>query len=455
MNKDLLLRTLERWHDEDQHQKIIDTIHDLPEEDVDYTLKSLLARALNNLDRMEDAVQVLLSIESEGTDDPMWYYRLGYAYYYLHREEEALPLFQRAYELAPDEDTQRFIDLCEQGAPLPGGPVMYSEEEQAAIEQHIARYFGPNENVFHELISYDIHVDIYIVEPTPERNYYTLVTGGMGARPMNVPEELEDEEVDRAELLITLPPDWNLQSQDENDYWPIYWLKVLARLPINENDWLGYGHTIETGEGDETIAPNAPFQGLMLVTPQEVPEAAHTCRLPNGDAVRFYQVIPLFKEEMDYKLDHDADALIDRMEHVSHVVNIYRKNTCASVQDLQQTEKDFYLKADEIYPLLNGWDEADGCFASDRITVDGCKVGYMYRETPDEEWTADSGWRFLAGDEDEAYMDDPDKVGLYRLNTVCNYDRDIIPLLHAPYNTAYERGDDGKFHECEFTPSTE
>ena len=30
MNKDLLLRTLERWHDEDQHQKIIDTIHDLP-----------------------------------------------------------------------------------------------------------------------------------------------------------------------------------------------------------------------------------------------------------------------------------------------------------------------------------------------------------------------------------------------------------------------------------------
>ena len=217
MNKDLLLRTLERWHDEDQHQKIIDTIHDLPEEDVDYTLKSLLARALNNLDRMEDAVQVLLSIESEGTDDPMWYYRLGYAYYYLHREEEALPLFQRAYELAPDEDTQRFIDLCEQGAPQPGGPVMYSEEEQTAIEQHIARYFGPNENVFHELISYDIHVDIYIVEPTPERNYYTLVTGGMGARPMNVPEELEDEEVDRAELLITLPPDWNLQSRDENE----------------------------------------------------------------------------------------------------------------------------------------------------------------------------------------------------------------------------------------------
>lgn len=258
MNKDLLLRTLERWHDEDQHQKIIDTIHDLPEEDVDYTLKSLLARALNNLDRMEDAVQVLLSIESEGTDDPMWYYRLGYAYYYLHREEEALPLFQRAYELAPDEDTQRFIDLCEQGAPLPGGPVMYSEEEQTAIEQHIARYFGPNENVFHELISYDIHVDIYIVEPTPERNYYTLVTGGMGARPMNVPEELEDEEVDRAELLITLPPDWNLQSRDENDYWPIYWLKVLARLPINEDDWLGYGHTMKRERATRPSRPTLP-----------------------------------------------------------------------------------------------------------------------------------------------------------------------------------------------------
>lgn len=32
------------------------------------------------------------------------------------------------------------------------------------------------------------------------------------------------------------------------------------------------------------------------------------------------------------------------------------------------------------------------CLASDKITVDGLPVGYMYREEPEEE--DDSGWRF-------------------------------------------------------------
>ncbi|MCC8361803.1 DUF2185 domain-containing protein [Lysobacter sp. A6] len=33
--------------------------------------------------------------------------------------------------------------------------------------------------------------------------------------------------------------------------------------------------------------------------------------------------------------------------------------------------------------------------ASDRITVDDAKVGYCYREDPED--SVDSGWRFFAG----------------------------------------------------------
>ena len=58
-----------------------------------------------------------------------------------------------------------------------------------------------------------------------------------------------------------------------------------------------------------------------------------------------------------------------------------------------------------------------------RITVEGYKVGYCYREKPDGGW--DSGWRFTAGDESEAYMDDPNNAGIYKLNTICNDDPDI------------------------------
>ncbi len=44
---------------------------------------------------------------------------------------------------------------------------------------------------------------------------------------------------------------------------------------------------------------------------------------------------------------------------------------------------------------LIDWNEpnGEGCIVSDRITKEGFKVGYMYREAPDED-NPDSGWRF-------------------------------------------------------------
>ena len=78
-----------------------------------------------------------------------------------------------------------------------------------------------------------------------------------------------------------------------------------------------------------------------------------------------------------------------------------------------------------------------GCFVTDRILVDGERVGYMYREEPDFE--EDSGWRFLAGDETDEYMDDQWNTGIVQVNTVCNYDRDIITLLDSSPGSAFTR----------------
>ena len=33
---------------------------------------------------------------------------------------------------------------------------------------------------------------------------------------------------------MSLPPDWKLGQEGEEWYWPIRWLKILARLPIHE-----------------------------------------------------------------------------------------------------------------------------------------------------------------------------------------------------------------------------
>ena len=207
-----------------------------------------------------------------------------------------------------------------------GVPEVYTEEEMEAIEGHIQQYFGEFENVFHELSSPDIHVDICVVPPSKERNYYTLVTMGMGAHRMNVPEELAEYKLERAELAIALPGNWKLKHEDlknERWYWPIRLLKTLARLPIASDTWLGFGHTMDN---EEDFAKGTKLCAAMLTGPQDTEDGSEVCILPSGEEVNFYQVIPLYREELEYKMEHDADALLDKMDGISFVTYNTRPN---------------------------------------------------------------------------------------------------------------------------------
>jgi len=107
-------------------------------------------------------------------------------------------------------------------------------------------------------------------------------------------------------------------------------------------------------------------------------------------------------------------------------------------------EKLFRLKPDEITDRATG---RGACFATDMITVEGRQVAFMYREEPDE--SIDSGWRFMAGYESQAYMDDPSNSGIYDVNTIANYDPAIIPYLSMPPGTRLDRVSDSR----EFTAS--
>ena len=98
-------------------------------------------------------------------------------------------------------------------------------------------------------------------------------------------------------------------------------------------------------------------------------------------------------------------------------------------------DRNFFIPADEIDPTLAPG-RGSG-YATDAITVDGEPVGFMYREPPDN--PIDSGWRFFAGTESQEYLDDPDNLAIYDVNTIANYDQEIIPLLDAPVGSAFER----------------
>ena len=113
---------------------------------------------------------------------------------------------------------------------------------------------------------------------------------------------------------------------------------------------------------------------------------------------------------------------------------------------LKKKNKDEFLKID-IKPLID-WNEpnGEGCIVSDMITKEGWKVGYMFRDKPLEN-QPDSGWHFYKGDESEEYSNNADNFHIFALNTICNYDQDIIPYLNFPIGTHLIRTDNGKFIE--------
>jgi tetratricopeptide (TPR) repeat protein len=332
MNKDSLISRLQEWHENEEHQKIIDALDGIPRDDWDHELAGLYARALNNCGEYEKALDILLSFEDQGREDGVWYFRVGYSLYYLNREEEAAEYFQKAIEYGDDcEDTREFLrhSLEEAEAKRKGvnTPEMYSEQELDRLEAHIRKNFGSYKNVFHELVSPDIHVDIVVIEPTAKRNYYVLVTMGMGAHLMNIPPELKSYNLDRAELMVCLPPDWNIQNtEDEKWYWPLRWLKILARLPGDQNTWLGWGHTVPKGE---PFAENTRFTTMLLLEPGAFGKKACTCEMPDKSVVNFYQMIPLYDEETEYKLENGAEALLKHLDTESlEYIHIGRKNIC-------------------------------------------------------------------------------------------------------------------------------
>ena len=80
--------------------------------------------------------------------------------------------------------------------------------------------------------------------------------------------------------------------------------------------------------------------------------------------------------------------------------------------------KQFKLLPEQIQQLAPGRGVA---ICTDRITVDGCPVGYMYRAEPDGKH--DSGWVLTAGDESEAYMDNASNLAFYK----CEYRGQLSP----------------------------
>ncbi|MCI8285608.1 MAG: suppressor of fused domain protein [Firmicutes bacterium] len=207
-----------------------------------------------------------------------------------------------------------------------GEPITYSLEEKETVCQHIRDHFGKMSYMIPAEYDETLTLDLYVIEPDENQDFYTIVTVGMGSMLMNVPREYADGEISRAELMICLPKDWKIEGKGRKWSWPMYFLRQFAKLPILENSWLGVGHVVPI---HIPLAENTAQSGFLLLEPQDKPLESFSCRLSDGSNVNFYQLIPLYEEEIKFEYEHGMEALLERMADVNHVVNVERINSCS------------------------------------------------------------------------------------------------------------------------------
>ncbi|MBQ2824229.1 MAG: suppressor of fused domain protein [Oscillospiraceae bacterium] len=194
-----------------------------------------------------------------------------------------------------------------------------------------------NGRVLHEMLSEKIHLDVFYRNPAENRPYYVLMTSGMSDLPMTFDEDCGDEFIkdhSRAELMMFLPPDWDMDSKDECWFWPIRALKASARFPHLCDTWIGHGHDIQFTEPCEPFADNTKLCSMLFTRPHD--EKLRFIEGEDGEKINIYVAVPIYEEEMNFKipLENGGDALLEKLFGTGeipverYVVDINRKNVC-------------------------------------------------------------------------------------------------------------------------------
>ena len=201
------------------------------------------------------------------------------------------------------------------------------------IDHHLEKFFLDEEvYVLHERTSETVHSDIFVINPseTADRNYYILLTSGMSALPMNTPADYN--EFRYGELMMLLPSSWNMSHEsfdDEDNWWPIRLLIEMTKYPHEEDTWLGYGHTFAR-QNEGIFSTGTGFSAAVLLESVTVPEPFLKIRRMFNRHIHILSVIPIYPEELAYKLAHGTNALLERFEEhgIEEVVDNERINTC-------------------------------------------------------------------------------------------------------------------------------
>ena len=209
-----------------------------------------------------------------------------------------------------------------------------TDKSTASIIEHIEKHIGEISFVINKAgieSAQNIQLDICVISPTKERNYYTLITCGMSNLPMTPPKDLGGENVYFCELMMCLPADWKITAEDLKDNknsWPFEQLDLLAKYPYNNSTWLWSGHTVGIGRDPTPFASNTDFCAWLIEIPLYFPQEFLLLNVAPKKGIVFFNAYPLYKEEVEYKINHGVERLeqLINTHGINEVIDIHRKN---------------------------------------------------------------------------------------------------------------------------------
>ena len=138
----------------------------------------------------------------------------------------------------------------------------------------------------------------------------------------------------------------------------------------------------------------------------------------------------LLKKQMD-----DKNIWDDNIEKI----DTSKAPTKKEIDEFKKAEKEF-TSIKNRFSMLHKI-----AYVSRKISDEGYKVGYMCKEEPLSD--NDSGWQFMAGNEDDEYINDSKNIAIMSVNELYQIDKDIWNYIDSPVGASFIRISSNEFEE--------
>ena len=212
-----------------------------------------------------------------------------------------------------------------------------NEKFSKKLDKYLSKQFGKESSVLKTFSFDNQQIQIIKFASTKKRDYQILATKGLSSFKMNVPQKAAKLKLDRAELVIRVPKDWNFTENNSeistNKNWQVNALQESALLPLQENSWLHWSKIMPNGNF-QPYSQNTKLCGSILIKPIFLKRGAEFCKLSKTDDINFYELLPLYKEEIEFYEKNNAEKLLTKLGgYIVLPPDENRMNICADDED--------------------------------------------------------------------------------------------------------------------------